>query len=77
RGKTYQGSEELLDMVKLLAHPGRYHNIARAEVEGDTVSVVVHIYDDGIRWGEDEVVIEVQEGQLHTYREQTFRLRLR
>ena len=77
RGETYQGAEELRDMVELLAHPGRYHNIVRAEMAGDTVSVVVAVYDHGVRWGEDTIVIEVQEGKLHTYHEQAFRLQLR
>jgi limonene-1,2-epoxide hydrolase len=77
RGETYQGAEELRDMVELLAYPGRYHNIVRAEMAGDTVTVVVDIYDKGIRWGADKIAIEVQEGKLHTYREQEFRLQLR
>lgn len=76
RGETYQGPEEILDMVELLAHPERYHAIVQADTVGDTVTVVVDIYDNGIRWGEEKIAIEMQGGKLHTFHEQVFRLRL-
>jgi ketosteroid isomerase-like protein len=75
RGERYQGAERLLQLVQLMEHPGRYHNIVQASMAGDTVTVVVEISDHGIRWGESKIVIEVQGGKLHSFREQALHVR--
>ncbi len=64
-------------LVELMEHPGRYHNIAQTDTVGNSVTVVVDIYDRGVRWGEDTIVFEVQDGKLHRMDEQAFRLLLR
>jgi ketosteroid isomerase-like protein len=76
RGESYRGPEDMLRMVQLMEHPGRYHNIVQAQMIGETVVVVVEISDHGILWGEEKIVFEVQGGKLHTFHEQALRLRL-
>ncbi len=76
RGETYQGPDGMLELVRLLGRPGRYHTIVQAEMIGDTVTAVVEISDHGIPWGEQKITFEVKGGKLHTFRERAFRLLL-
>lgn len=75
RGETYRGPEGTAQLVELMEQPGRYHHIVQAHMVGDTVTVVVEIYDHGVRWGEDTVMIELRGGKLHTFHEQAFQIR--
>lgn len=77
RGETYRGQEGIGQLVELMRYPGRYHDIVQAHMVGDTVTVVVEVYDRGIRWGEQKIAIEVQGGKLHTFHERAFRIRFR
>lgn len=75
RGETYRGQEGIGQLVELLEHPGRSHDIVQAHMVGDTVTVVVAVSDRGVRWGEETITIEVQEGKLLTFHERAFQLR--
>jgi hypothetical protein len=59
-----------------MEQPGRYHDIVQAHMVGNTLTVVVDVYDRGVRWGEDTLVFEVQGDKLHRLDEQAFKLRL-
>jgi ketosteroid isomerase-like protein len=76
RGDSYQGSEGILQLVQLMAHPERRHDIVHTTMSGDTVTVVVAISDHGVRWGEAKIVFELQDGKLHTFREQSLHVRI-
>jgi hypothetical protein len=76
RGETYRGLDEISHMVDLMEHPGTTYEIVYAHTTGDTVTVVADVSYHGIRWGEDTIVLEVQEGKLHTFHEKAFLLRL-
>jgi limonene-1,2-epoxide hydrolase len=76
RGETYRGPEGISHMVELMEHTGRHYEIVQAHMMSNTVTVVVEVSDDGIRWGEDVIVVEVREGKLYTFYEKAFHLRL-
>jgi hypothetical protein len=76
RGEAYRGPDGMRALVRLLDYPGRHYEIVQAHMVGDTVTVVVAVSDRGTRWGEDTIVVGVRAGRVHTFHEQTFRLRL-
>jgi limonene-1,2-epoxide hydrolase len=75
RGETYRGPEGMAQLVELMEQPGRYHDIVQATMVGNSVTVVVAVYDRGVRWGEETLVFEVQGGKLHSLHEQAFQVR--
>jgi hypothetical protein len=76
RGETYRGPADIVDLVQLLEHPGRHYEIVQSHMAEDTLTLNVEVSDQGIRWGEATIVAEVQGGELHTFHEMAFRLRL-
>jgi limonene-1,2-epoxide hydrolase len=76
RGETYGGQAEIADLVQLMEHPGRHYEIVQVRMVGDTVSFMVEVSDQGVRWGEATIVAEVRAGKLHTFHETAFNVRL-
>ena len=77
RGETYGGQAEIADLVQLMEHPGRHYEIVQARMIDDTVSFTVEVSDQGVRWGEATIVVEVQAGKVHTFHETALNVRLR
>ena len=76
RGETYRGQADIAALVQLMERPGRHYEIVQAHMVDDTLTLNVEVSDQGIRWGEETIVAEVQGDKLHTFHETAFRLRL-
>jgi limonene-1,2-epoxide hydrolase len=76
RGETYRGQAEIADLVQLMERPGRHYEIVQIRMADDTLTLTVEVSDQGIRWGEETFVAEVQGGKLHTFHETAFYVRL-
>lgn len=76
RGETYRGQADIADLVQFLERPGRHYEIVQARMVDNTLTLNVEISDQGIRWGEETIVVEVQGDKLHTFHETAIRLRL-
>lgn len=76
RKETYQGTNEIREMLQGMQKEGRLYDIVNVEMDGDTITVRVEVSDRGIVWGTQTSEAVINGGRLQTFTVKDIRLQL-
>jgi limonene-1,2-epoxide hydrolase len=76
RKETYNGKNEIRQMLQERQREGRRYDIVNIEMDGSTTTAKVEISDDGFVWGTETIEAVEKDGKLQTFTVKDIRLEL-
>lgn len=72
--RSYEGSDEIGELLQSWAHDGRRYEIVSKTVAGDSVSLTVEVSDRGMAWARIRMTAEVTDSLIQSLEVQDVRL---
>lgn len=76
RSETYQGTQEIRQMLQEMHRENRRFEIVELKMDGDLVTMTVEISDRGLVWGSQTIESIVKDGSVQTFNVKNIRLDL-
>jgi ketosteroid isomerase-like protein len=76
RKETYNGEQEIRQMLEGRQREGRRYEIVNIQMYGNTITAKVEISDRGFVWGTETIEAELKDGRLQTFILKEIRLEL-
>ncbi len=65
-GETFEGANEIAELLNTMAHDGRHFEIVSMTMDGDQVTATIDISDRGHTWAQERIEAVVEDGKVHT-----------